>query len=105
MLTIALRSKGFLSLIIPTPYSVQMAKVSANCEVGNMLREYKFVDGCMSLPNGKTFKFDIFNNIFSEVVKLKQVIVHYYGVTEEEVDSKLIFYLKLDECQLMSVRL
>lgn len=100
-LTVAHRAKGFHQPILPTPYSVSMAKISENSEVARMLGGYNFVNDCFTLPNAKTFEYNQFNNVYIDVIKLQQAMVRYYGITEEECDGKLIFVIKLDECQVV----
>ena len=101
VITMAQRAKGFIRPILPTPYSISMAKVSANSEVAALLGGYKYVTNSMPLPHGKSFQYNQFNNVYIDAIKLQQAMVQYYGVTREECNGKLIFVLKLDECQVV----
>ena len=101
IVTLAHRAKGFVRPLLPTPYSLSMAKVSANSNVATLFGGYKFVANSMPLENSASHLYNEFNNIYIEPVKLQQAMVQYYGVTPEECNGKLIFVLKLDECQVV----
>ena len=45
--------------------------------------------------------FNEFNNIFFNLENLQQKMVSFYNITQGEVDKKLIFVLKLDECEIL----
>ena len=56
VITMAQWAKGFIRPILPTPYSISMAKVSANSEVVALLGGYRYVNDSMPLPHGKSFQ-------------------------------------------------
>lgn len=49
----------------------------------------------------KTFMYNKFNNVYIDMEELQIAMVRYYDLTLEETGGKLIFVLKLDECQVV----
>ena len=49
IVTLAHRAKGFVQPLLPTPYNLSMAKVSANSNVATLFGGYKFVANSMPL--------------------------------------------------------
>ena len=75
VITMAQRAKGFIRPILPTPYSISLAKVSANSEVAALLGGYRYVDDSMPLSNGKSLEYNQFNNIYIDAMKLQEAMV------------------------------
>lgn len=71
VITLAHREKGFNTPLLPTPFSLSLAKVAANSEVASLFGGYKFVDGTMPLPNSSHHPYNAFNNIYIEPVQLQ----------------------------------
>ena len=100
VITTGHRKKG-LSKLLPTPYSVKLAKKCANNDVAGLLGGFQCVHDVMPLDNSKSFCYNEFNNVYIDLLKLQDSMIRFYGLTQEECDSKFIFVLKLDECQVV----
>ena len=55
----------------------------------------------MPMGDSKKFWYNEFNNVYVDVEKLQESMINYYGVTHSECNGKLVFVLKLDECQVV----
>lgn len=99
-ITLGLRSKGFMRSLLPTPYSLEMARKFANGGVATMFNGFKWVEDVMPFSN-KPFKYNTFNNVYIDMEELQKAMVRYYDLTIEERGGKAIFVLKLDECQVV----
>lgn len=100
VITAGHRNKG-LSRLLPTPYSVKLAKKCANNDVAGLLGGFQCVHDVMPLDNSKSFCYNEFNNVYIDLLKLQESMIRFYGLTQEECDSRVIFILKLDECQVV----
>ena len=78
-----------------------MTKKCANNEVANIFDGFKFVSTGMPMEDYKTFWYNEFNNVYVDVEKLQECMIRYYGVTHSECNGKILFVLKLDECQVV----
>ena len=87
--------------MLPTPYSVSLAKKCANNDVAGLLGGFHCVHDVMPLDNSNSFCYNEFNNVYIDLLKLQESMITFYGLTQEECDSKVIFILKLDECQVV----
>ena len=94
------RKKG-LSKLLPTPYSVKLAKKCAINDVAGLLGGFHCVHDVMPLDNSKSFCYNEFNNVYIDLLKLQESMIRFYGLTQEECDGKVIFFMKLDECQVV----
>lgn len=104
LLTLATRKKGILRPLLPTPYSVTMAKQCENAKVSTMLGGYKCVQDSMAISPTKSFQYNAFNNVFIDLITLQQAMIKYYGLTWDECKGNVVFVLKLDECQVVKGR-
>lgn len=100
-ITLGLREKGFKKSILPTPYSITMARKSANREVGGMLGGFRWVEADMAMSASTSFKYNTFNNIYLDLECLERAMIQYYDLTPSECNAKAVFVLKLDECQVV----
>ena len=66
-----------------------------------MLGGFKCVLETLPLPKTNSFQYNNFNNVYVDVEKLQRAMIMYYDLTHEECDGKVIFVLKLDECQIV----
>ena len=57
--------------ILPTPYSLVMARKFANNNIANLLGGYKWVDDIMPMSTSKDFVDNKFNNTYVEVEALQ----------------------------------
>ena len=101
IITIGKRKKGLIQPLLPTPYSISMTKKCANNEVANIFGGFKFVSTGMPMEENKTFWYNEFNNVYVDVEKFQACMIRYYGVTHSECNGKILFVLKLDECQVV----
>ena len=102
--TLAHRAKHVLQPLLPTPYSVTMARRCANSDVASMLGGYRHVNDAMPVSAIKQFQFNEFNNVYIDVQTLQRAMIAYYGLTYEECNGQVVFVLKLDECQIVKGR-
>lgn len=102
--TLAHREKGVLRPMLPTPYSVTMARKCANADVASMLGGYRYVNDAMPVSTFKCFQYHEFNNVYIDVQTLQRAMIVYYGLTYEECQGQVVFVLKLDECQIVKGR-
>ena len=72
----------------------------ANGGISAMFNGYKWVEDMMFFVD-KTFMYNKFNNVYIDMEELQRAMVRYYDLTLEETGGKLIFVLKLDECQVV----
>ena len=77
-----------------------MARKMANGGISAMFNGYKWVEDMMFFTE-KTFMYNKFNNVYIDMEDLQRAMVWYYDLTLEETGGKLIFVLKLDECQVV----
>ena len=101
IITIGHREKGLIRPLLPTPYSISMSKKCANNEVASMLGGFKFVSAGMPMGDSKTFLYNEFNNVYVDVENLQVSMIKYYGLTHSECNGKVLFVMKLDECQVV----
>ena len=101
LITTAHRDKGLIRPLLPTPYSITMAKKCANSEVASLLGGFRFVNDSMPMLKTKSFQYNSFNNVYVDVEMLQRAMIKYYGLAHEECNGKVIFVLKLDECQIV----
>lgn len=99
-ITLALRAKGFTRSLLPSPFSLEMTRKASNGNVAAMFNGYKWVEDVMSLGD-KSFTYNEFNNVYIDMEELQRAMVQYYDISLEETGGKLIFVLKLDECQVV----
>ena len=100
LITSGLRVKGFKRSVLPTPYSLEMARKTANGKVDAMFNGYRWVEDLMPLVD-RVYEYNKFNNVYIDMEELQRAMVRYYDLTIEETRQKLIFVLKLDECQVV----
>lgn len=100
LITLGLRAKGFMRSLLPSPFSLEMARKSANGGVATMFNGYRWVEDVMSLAD-KSFTYNKFNSVYIDMEELQKAMVQYYDLSLEETGGKLIFVLKLDECQVV----
>ena len=100
VITLGHKKKG-LSRLLPTPYSVSLSKKCAKNDVASLLGGFQCVHDAMPLDNSKSFCYNKFNNVYIDLLKLQESMIRFYGLTQEECDSKVIFVMKLDECQVV----
>ena len=101
IITIGQRKKGLIQPLLPIPYNISMTKKCANNEVANILGGFKFVFVGMPMEDNKTFWYNEFNNVYVDIEKLQACMIRYYGVTHSECNGKILFVLKLNECQVV----
>ena len=65
LISLALRDKGLLRPLLPTPYSITMAKKCANSDIASMLGGFKCVLETLPLPKTNSFQYNNFNNIYA----------------------------------------
>lgn len=87
--------------LLPTPYSIALARRCANSDVASLFGGYKWIDDAMPLTKGKSFIYNKFNNVYVDVQKLQEAMIRFYGLTHDECGGKVAFVLKLDECQVV----
>ena len=90
--------------MLPTPYSVTMARKCANADGASMLDGYHYVKDEMPVSAHKSFEYNEFNNVYINVETLQRAMIAYYGLTYEECQGQVVFVLKLDECQIVKGR-
>lgn len=100
-ITLGLRAKGVTQSLLPTLYSLQMAKKCANGDVASMFNGYKWVEDIMPMPTNKPFEYNAYNNVYIDMEELQKAMIQYYGLTLEETGGNAVFVLKLDECQVV----
>lgn len=99
--TRGLRAKGVTRSLLPTPYSISMARKLANANVGSLFGGYKWVEGAMPISPAKSYEYNRFNNIYINVEALQKAMILFYDLSLQETGGKAIFVLKLDECQVV----
>ena len=100
-ITLGLQAKGFMQHLLPTLYSIQMAKRCANGDIESMFNGYKWVEDIMPMETNKSFHYNAFNNLYNDMEVLQKAMIQYYGLTIEETDGNAVFVLKLDEGQVV----
>lgn len=100
-ISLALKDKGLLRPLLPIPYNITMAKKCANSDIASMLGGFKCVLETLPLPKTNSFQYNNVNNVYVDVEILQRAMIMCYDLTHEECDGKVIFVLKLDECQIV----
>ena len=78
--------KGLIQPLLPTPYSVTMAKKCANSDVASLFGGFKFDNDSLPMLKTKSFQYNNFNNVYVDVEMLQKAMIMYYGLTHEECD-------------------
>ena len=100
-ITLGLRAKGVTQSLLPTLYSLQMAKRCANGDIASMFNGYRSVVDIMPMPPSKPFEYNAYNNVYIDMEVLQKAMIQYYGLTVEETGGNVVFVFKLDECQVV----
>ena len=74
-ITARLRSKGFKRSILPTPYSLAMARKSANKTIADMLGGYRWIEDSMPVSSSKNFIYNKFNNVYITISAFPQAMI------------------------------
>ena len=69
-ITLGLRAKGVTQSLLPTLYSLQMAKKCDNGDVASMFNGYKWVEDIMPMPTNKPFEYNGYNNVYIDMEEL-----------------------------------
>ena len=98
-----LKEKKIRNSILPLPTHMRRTQADLNRKVEQFLGPAFHIQA--NFQNKKReVCFNEYNNIFLDLEKLQQNMVTFYHITPNEVDNKLIFVLKLDECEVLKQR-
>ena len=83
-ITLGLQAKGVTQSLLPTLYSLQMAKKCANGDIASMFNGYRSVEDIMPMPPSKPFEYNAYNNVYIDMEVLQKAMIQYYGLTVKE---------------------
>ena len=95
-----LKEKKISSTLLPIPTQVRKSRRDLNEEVATFLGPSIHIRADFQSGNRKV-NFNDSNNIFFDLQTLQKHMVKFYNISQCEVESKLIFVLKLDECEIL----
>ncbi|KAI5061466.1 hypothetical protein GOP47_0023971 [Adiantum capillus-veneris] len=93
-----LKDKKISSSKLPIPARIKKSRRMLNLKVADFLGPPLHNAGDF-FANKRVVHFNKFNNIFFDLENLQQKMFHFYQITPEEAGRKLIFVIKLDECE------
>ena len=64
VITLGLRAKGFTESLLPTSYSLTMARKSANRDIASVFGGFKWVEDSMPMSASDSFHYNTFNNVY-----------------------------------------
>lgn len=86
--------------VLPMPSNMRKSRKLLNEEVCEFLGP-SFHIAVDFVVSSRVVHFNSFNNIFFSLQNLQIQMVRFYNITPEEVENKLIFVIKLDECEML----
>ena len=95
-----LKEKKVSSILLPMPAQVRKSRRDLNEEVAAFLGPSIHIRADFQSGNRKV-NFNDSNNIFFDLQTLQKYMVKFYNISQCEVESKLIFVLKLDKCEIL----
>ena len=98
-----LKEKKIKNSMLPLPTHMKRTRAEINKKVEQFLGPPIHIQARFQNKN-RDVSFNEFNNIFFDLEKLQQNMVIFYHITPSEVDNKLVFVLKLDECEVLKQR-
>ena len=95
-----LKEKKITTSLLPLPTHMRKSRTELNQTVAEFLGPAFHIQGGFQNKD-REVHFNEYNNIFFDLERLEQNMVRFYNISPDEVDSKLIFVLKLDECEIL----
>ncbi len=98
--TSKLKDKKITTSFLPLLAHMRKSRAKLNDQVADFLGPSFHIQGIFESKDRK-LHFSEFNNIFFDLQNLQKRMVKFYNISMAEVNNKLVFVLKLDECEIL----
>lgn len=86
---------------IPRPFQIKRERDSLNRGIQKIIGVPFHIEEVYQSKDKKSMSYNQSNNLFVDMNTLLRFIIHFYDISTEKVDSKIVLVLKLDESELI----
>ena len=95
-----LTQRNIKSSLLPLPSHMRKSRAQLNTRVSEFLGPAFHIQSIFRSKEREVL-FNEYNNIFFHLEALQQNMVKFYNILPAEVNSNLVFVIKLDECEIL----